>query len=365
METRLASRPGTLPAAVLALALGLGVALVLAGAGRAGATQREFDMTIEDVNVEVAPGLKYHVFGFNGQVPGPLIHVAEGDDVTVHVTNLTSLPHTIHWHGLHQKDNWRMDGVPDITQKAIEPGASFTYKFKAEPSGTLWYHCHVNVHEHVALRGMWGPLIVDPKNPTDLEKKVTRDHVLMFSTWDSKYAEKPGFGGMPAEEGDMDYFGLNGRAFPSTQPIRVKKGDVVRVRLIGAGAGIHTLHTHGHNFWVTHKDGRPLPQPYQADTIMLGPGERYDIIFEADNPGLFIFHDHMDTHVTNNGNYPGGIVTVIEYDGVPRPDFYAWKDKVYDPDYFYSESLKKPYGMYDHAAFKGEPVEKAGRRGRK
>jgi FtsP/CotA-like multicopper oxidase with cupredoxin domain len=351
-----ASRP--LAGALLALFA------VLLAAVPARAAQREFDMTIEDVYIQVAEGLKYHTFAFDGQVPGPLFHVQEGDDVTVHVTNLTSLPHTVHWHGLFQKDTWRMDGVPGITQKAIEPGDTFTYKFKAEPSGTMWYHCHVNVNEHVALRGMWGPFIIDPKKPTDLEKRVTKNFVLMLSAWDSKYADKPGFGGLPTEVGEMDYFGLNGRAFPGTQPIRVKKGDVVRVRLIGAGGELHEMHTHGHTFWVTHKDGHPLPQPYKADTILVGPGERYDLIFEADNPGRFIFHDHMDTHVTNAGKYPGGIVTIIEYEGVPTDDaWYVWKNKVYDPDFFYTDAMKKPYGKYDHDAFKGEPVEKR-RRGR-
>ncbi|MFQ5509809.1 MAG: multicopper oxidase domain-containing protein [Leptospirillia bacterium] len=333
-------------------------------AGPAAAAKHEFDMTIEDVYIEVADGLKYHTFAFNGQVPGPLIHVQEGDDITVNVTNLTALPHTIHWHGILQKGTWQMDGVPAITQKPIEPGDSFTYKFVADPTGTLWYHCHVNVNEHVAIRGMWGPLIVDPKKPTELEKKVTKDFILMLSTYDSKYANKPGFGGHPTEEGDMDYFGLNGRAFPNTQPMRIEEGDVVRVRLYGAGGGIHEMHTHGHSFKVTHKDGYPLPEPYMADTVMVGPGERYDLIFEADNPGRFIFHDHMDTHVTNAGKYPGGIVTIMEYDGIPKEDWYAWKNKDFNPDFFFTESLRKPHGMIGQDGFKGEPVEKK-RRGRK
>ncbi len=339
-------------------------ALFVFGAGMAQAAEREFNMTIDDVTIDVVDGLKYHSFAFNGQVPGPLIHVQEGDDLTIHVTNMTALPHTVHWHGMYQKGTWKMDGVPAITQQPIEPGDTFTYKFKAEPSGSLWYHCHVNVNEHVALRGMWGPIVVDPKEPTELEKRVTKDFILMMNTYDSVYANKPGFGGMPTESGNMDYFGLNGRSFPNTQPMRIKEGDVVRVRLFGAGDGIHSMHTHGHTFWVTHKDGMALPQPYRADTVMLGPGERYDLIFEADNPGRFIFHDHMDTHVTNNGKYPGGIVTVMEYDGIPKEDWYAWKNVDYDPDFYYTESLKKPYGMHNHDRFKGTPVEKKRRRGR-
>ena len=75
------------------------------------------------------------------------------------------MPHTIHWHGLYQRGTWKNDVVPDVTQPAIPPGETFTYRFKAEPSGTMWYHCHVNVNEHVAMRGMWGPFIIDPKDP--------------------------------------------------------------------------------------------------------------------------------------------------------------------------------------------------------
>jgi FtsP/CotA-like multicopper oxidase with cupredoxin domain len=133
--------------------------------------QREFSLTIDEVSIDVAPGFSYKVFAFNGQVPGPLIHVMEGDDVTVHVTNNTTLPHTIHWHGVDQTGSWKNDGVPGVTQEAIQPGESFTYKFKTDRPGTLWYHCHVNVWEHVALRGMWGPLIVDPKTRANWKRR--------------------------------------------------------------------------------------------------------------------------------------------------------------------------------------------------
>ena len=138
----------------------------------------KFDMTIEEGTKEVAPNLKYKVWGFNGQVPGPLIHVKEGDDLEVTVLNKTSLPHTIHWHGVLQKNTWKMDGVPNVTQEAIEPGDTFTYKFKADKPGTLWYHCHVNVAEHVGLRGMWGLLIVDPKDPIAIENEVNKEVTL-------------------------------------------------------------------------------------------------------------------------------------------------------------------------------------------
>lgn len=330
----------------------------------AHAENREFNLTIEEVKIQVAPDLEYKVFGFNGQVPGPLIHVKEDDNVTVHVTNNTTLPHTIHWHGINQLNNWQNDGVPGLNQKAIEPGDTFTYHWKAERPGTLWYHCHVNVNEHVGMRGMWGPLIVDPKDPLPIEKTVTKNVIMMFSSWESNHADKFGEGGTPYDPDDV--FSVNGKTFPLTQPIRVKKGDVVRVRLIGAGDAIHSMHLHGHDMLITHKDGYPLSSPYYVDTVLIGPGERYDAIVEMNNPGLFMFHDHVDEHVTSRGKFPGGPMTHIEYEGIAMPDWYDMgdKDMKHDPNFFYSESMAKPYGMYDSAGFKGDPLETTRRHGR-
>ncbi|WP_283744359.1 multicopper oxidase domain-containing protein [Sideroxydans sp. CL21] len=325
----------------------------------AWAEAREFNMTIEEVTIEVAPGFVNKVFAFNGQVPGPLIHVKQGDDVTVHVTNNTTLPHTMHWHGVNQIGSWHNDGVPGVTQDAIQPGDTFTYKFTVDRPGSLWYHCHVNVWEHVATRGMWGPLIIDPKNPSDLEKKVTKDAILMMNTWESAYANSYGKGGAPQDI--SDYFSVNAKSFPYTQPIRVKKGDVLRLRFYGAGDEFHEMHLHGHDMLITHKDGYPLDHPYYVDTISVGPGERYDAIVEMKNPGLFIMHDHVDKHMTNNGAMLGGPVTVIEYEGIKFDTFYAWKDKVYDPNYFYSESLKQGYGLYNNTAFQGQAIEQTRR----
>ena len=288
---------------ILALALG---GLLPAGAW---AEARHFDMTIEEVTIDVAPGLKYKVWAYNGQVPGPLLRVKEGDDVEVTVTNNTTLSHTIHWHGMYQTNSWRSDGVPNVTQKAVEPGESFTYRFVADKVGTLWYHCHVNVPEHVGLRAMWGPFIIDPKEP-------------------------------------ITYFSINGKSFPTTQPLRVKKGDVLRLRLIAATLDV-AFHPHGHDMLVTHKDGLPLASPYEADVIHLSPGERYDVIMRMNNPGRWIAHDHIEHHTSNNGKAPGGSVLVIEYEGIKTDDWYVWKDKAYDADFYYSESMTKGLGIHD------------------
>jgi len=320
------------------------------------AAKREFEMNIEDTEITLVDKQKFHTFAYAGQVPGPLFYVDEGDEVDVQVNNLTALPHTVHWHGMLQRGSWKMDGVPGTTQEAIKPGDSYHYHFVAAPSGTMWYHCHVNVNEHVAMRGMWGPFIVRPKHPTPIEKTVTKDYILMLSSWDSKWAEKPGFGGIPGDH--PDYFTINGHAFPETQPIRVHKGDVVRLRFIGAGDEVHSIHLHGHDFKVAFKDGFPLANPITADTLLIGPGERYDVIFTADNPGRWMMHDHVDAHTVNGQRPDGGIMTVVEYDDVPRDDaFYSWAKKSFVPNFYYEDSLKKGPGIYTNDAFKGQAIQ--------
>jgi len=343
----------------------LATAFIAAGTllfgGLTSAAEREMSMTIDEMVVTVAPDLDYKVFAFNGQVPGPLIHLQEGDDVIIHVTNNTSLPHTIHWHGVLMTNNWRNDGVPGVTQLPIEPGDTYTYRWKADRVGSLWYHCHVNVNEHVGIRGMWGPIVVEPAKPLPIEKRVTKEAIMMLSTWESANADKFGQGSTPYDV--EDYFSVNGKSFPNTQPIRLKTGDVMRVRFIGAGGAIHAMHSHGHDMLITHKDGLPLPQPYYVDTILIGPGERYDAIIEANHDeGRFIFHDHVDKHVTARGKHPGGPITVMEYEGTKVDEWYVWKNIDYNPDFFFSEAMKKGYGMINSPGFKGKPLPRERRR---
>lgn len=274
-------------------------------ASQADAEVREFNLTIDEMTIQVAPDLKFQVFAFDGQVPGPLIHVKQGDNVVVHVTNNTTLPHTIHWHGQYQHNNWQMDGVPGVTQKAIEPGDTFTYKFKAEKTGSTWYHCHVNVSEHVGMRGMWGPLIVDPAKPTAPEKKVTKDVIVMLSSWDSQYAEKLGSGGSPLDR--PNYFSINGKAFPLTQPINVKKGDVVRLRLFARGE--------------TSMQIKHFAAVVAATAMMFGAGASWaktvKVTMHAKETSVAI--DNKGTQYaawTFDGTIPGPVVRVTEGDTV-------------------------------------------------
>lgn len=339
------------------IALAVGGLAALGSPMPALSVTHQFQMTIEEREKDVAPGFKAKVWAYNGQVPAPLIRVKEGDTVEVELTNMTTLAHTIHWHGIYQTGTWKNDGVPNVTQEAVQPGESFTYKFVADKPGSLWYHCHVNVPEHVGLRGMWGPLIVDPKDPIPIEKEVTKDAILMFSGWNKEVAQTYGKGGHPAEK--LTYFSINGQSFPNTQPIRVKEGDVLRLRLFATG--IETaFHLHGHDMLVTHKDGLPLDSPFWADVLDINQGERYDVIVRMDNPGRWIAHDHIEHHVSNNGKAPGGAVMIVEYDSIEDDDWYVWKDKSYDPNFYYSESLSKGSGLFNHDGFEAEKIETSG-----
>ncbi|OQZ01007.1 MAG: copper oxidase, partial [Planctomycetes bacterium UTPLA1] len=196
---------------------------------------------------------------------------------------------------------------------------------------------------------MWGPMIVDPKKPTRLEKQVTRDAILMFAGWDSSVAQDYGKNGVPHRE--LDYFSINGKSHPGNQPIRVKKGDVLRLRLYAPNAPV-AFHLHGHDSLVTHKDGLPIT-PYPVDVIAMQPGERYDLIVRMNNPGIWMAHDHIEEHTTAGGKEGAGSMLVVEYEGIEKPDFYMWKDVQYDPDFYMSESLKKPYGKHNNPGFMG------------
>ncbi len=119
----------------------------------------------------------------------------------------------------------------------------------------------------------------------------------------------------PVYKPNYNTFLLNGKAFPDTKPVLLEQGDSYRMRFINVGEEIHAMHIHGHSFLVTHRDGFELPAPYRVDTLSVLPGERYDVILEADNPGFWVFHDHVGLNVMNDDHAPGGMFTMIGYQG--------------------------------------------------
>jgi FtsP/CotA-like multicopper oxidase with cupredoxin domain len=290
----------------------------------------EYEIVINEQEHKLANGTLYKVWAYGGSIPAPTLIAREGDLVRIRLINNTSASHTIHSHGLFVPQ--RMDGVPPAhgmtghdmpghemadasdSLQPVKPGEEFTYEYIARPAGTHFYHCHVNTNEHLN-RGMAGALIVLPRVP---EPHVDQDIALVMQEWNSRYAQG-GQLGNPREVNDCDFFTLNGKSFPETEPIRAKLGEVLRIRFINAGSQPHFMHLHGHEFMVTHKDGVPLAEPQLMDTVAVGPGERVDIIILANNPGEWPLHCHTAAHQTNAGAYPGGMMTHLLVGDVSSP----------------------------------------------
>lgn len=250
-----------------------------------------FELTCQEVDWETEPGSVFPAFTYNGMVPGPEIRVTQGEKVRIVVKNEMSESTGVHFHGVEIPD-YTMDGVPFVSQPAIEPGATFTYEFAPINSGTHMYHSHHNAAEQV-IRGLLGAFIVEPADKSS-EPVVDAEYVIMLNDSGLGYT-------------------INGKSFPYTQPIVAKLGQTVRLRYMNEGLMIHPMHLHGLPQIVTHKDGWPLPSPYKVDTLPISPGERYDVLVEATHPGLWAFHCHVLTHAeSRRGLFGMTTVFVVE-----------------------------------------------------
>lgn len=279
---------------------------------------KEFHLTAEETEVELQSGLKVKAWTYNGTMPGPEIRVREGDHVRVVLTNHLPTATTIHWHGVDVPND--MDGAAGLNQAAVEPGESFTYEFTATPAGTRWYHTHTDVASQILL-GLYGAFIVEPRQE---DHKVDRDYTYILTEWDAELTPDVAMGKAPRGPRDQtlrggkfgtDYFLMNGKMNDEIPPMIVKEGDLVRVRLINAGNVAHPFHIHGHTFKIVATDGNPVPPDAQLskDTVLVAPGERYDIEFEANHPGVWMVHCHIENHAEN------GMMTLLEYEGSVPP----------------------------------------------
>jgi FtsP/CotA-like multicopper oxidase with cupredoxin domain len=265
-----------------------------------------FELTTQVVRWPILEGVSVTAFTYNGTVPGPMIRVTEGDRVRIVVKNELPEPTTIHWHGVEVPN--AMDGVPFVTQNPIQPGESFTYEFTAKPAGTFMYHSHFQGDVQVSA-GLYAPFIIDPKTPEVDPPAV--DKVLMISEWLIRGGQT--FAAMPMGGMEPNYFTINGKSFPDTDIITVKKGERVRLRFIGIGQFIHPMHLHGLPFKITATDGHAVPEAMQLtkDTVSVAPGERYDIEFVATEPGRWMLHCHILHHTTNDNVEPDGLMIMI------------------------------------------------------
>jgi FtsP/CotA-like multicopper oxidase with cupredoxin domain len=273
-----------------------------------------FDLTTSVIRWAILPNVQVDAYAYNNQIPGPRIHIRQGDHVRINVHNGLPDETTVHWHGLILPN--RMDGPAEITQPPIEPGGSYTYEFTAVQHGTYFYHPHAKPDRTQAL-GLYGALIIDPANAAD-EVPADHDYVVQLQEW--LYREGLTYPSMPMDGAHPNYFTINGRAYPSTETVHMKVGETLKVRFIGTNNGfIHPMHIHGGPFQVVARDGETLAPSarYLADTVNVAPGQRYDVIWTAREPGNWLIHCHIPHHTTNNNAETqggGGLMVVIRVD---------------------------------------------------
>ncbi len=239
-----------------------------------GRTVREYEFVATEKDIEVAPGVFFPAWTYNGRVPGPTIRCTEGDRIRVTLTNATRHPHTIHFHGIHAAD---MDGIPG----AGEPrsGESFTYDFIARPFGTHLYHCHsLPLRQHIH-RGLYGAFIVDPKQG----RPEANELLLVMNAFDTNF------------DGSNEVYAVNTIAFAyHNRPIPIAVNELQRAHVINVTEfdPINSIHLHA-NFFHLYRTGTSLTPQELTDTISMGQAERHMIEFRYEEPGHYMFHAHQ------------------------------------------------------------------------
>jgi FtsP/CotA-like multicopper oxidase with cupredoxin domain len=239
-----------------------------------GSLLREYELVAVDREIEIAPGVFFPAWTFNGQVPGPTLRATEGDRVKVTFLNQGTHPHTIHFHGWHPPE---MDG--SMPEHQVMPGERFVYEFDAEPFGMHLYHCHaVPLKRHIH-KGLYGVFIVDPKQgrpPAD-------ELIMVMNGFDTNF------------DADNEVYAVNTVAnHYMHEPVRVEVGKLTRIYLVNLTEFdlINSLHLHA-MFFDVFRTGTSLSPSEITDTIILAQGERAVLETRFRYPGKFMFHAHQ------------------------------------------------------------------------
>jgi FtsP/CotA-like multicopper oxidase with cupredoxin domain len=239
-----------------------------------GTLLREYHIFAVDREIEIAPGVFYPAWTYNGQVPGPTIRATEGDRLKVTFVNQGSHPHTIHFHGWHPPE---MDG--SLPGQQVMPGETFVYEFDAEPAGLHLYHCHaVPLRRHIH-KGLYGVFIIDPRGAPPVGRD---DLVMVMNGFDTNF------------DNENEVYAVNSVANAYiVDPIRVAVGRPVRIHLVNITEFdlLNSFHLHGMFFDANRTGTARLPEV--TDTIMLCQGERAILDLTFRYPGDFMFHAHQ------------------------------------------------------------------------
>jgi nitrite reductase (NO-forming) len=237
--------------------------------------KKEFTMIAEEATMEMSPGERVNVWTFNGTVPGPTLRFTEGDNVTIHFINKASMAHTLHLHGTHDSKN---DGAFPL----ILPNQSYNYNFIAEPAGAFLYHCHAPPTSLHIRMGMYGSLIIDPKNSTVL--KPAREFAIVLSEFD------------PTNQDSFipKYYPMNGYTdqYMDNNSLTVRQNELVRLYVSNIGTTIpYSFHLHSTIFKV-YPSGIISNKPIDVQTISIAPGDAALVEAVWKYPGTYLMHSH-------------------------------------------------------------------------
>lgn len=282
-------------------------------------------LRIEPCTLEIGPGVTVKTIAFNGQVPGPLLRLREGVPVTIDVTNASSDPDITHWHGLAIDP--LNDGAMEEGSPMIMPGATHRYSFTPKPAGTRWYHTHAAAYGNLAVgtyTGQFGFLLIEGREQPahyDQEINVAIHHwepgfVPMVETMRTESANAPLTSGSDV---GYKYATMNAHMLGAGEPIRVKQGERVLMRLLNASATENVLLAlPGHRFTVIAMDGNPVPKPQSVEVLSLAVAERVDAIVEMNTPGVWVLGSTLEK------SRQMGLGIVVEYAGQKGAP--QWKD---------------------------------------
>ena len=260
-----------------------------------GRTLRTFEVTAEDKEIEIAPGIMFPAWTYNGRVPGPTLRATEGDRLRIVFRNFGSHPHSMHFHGIHAA---RMDGVPGAG--LVDPGDEFVYEFDARPFGCHLYHCHALPLKRHIHKGMYGAFIIDPdpaRHPEQAdvarsrllgtpENAAWQEFVMVMNAFDTNF------------DNENEVYAVNTVAHAyMKQPIRIVRDRPVRIYLINIVEfdPVNSFHLHA-NFFDYFEQGTTLSPTLQTvDLITQVQAQRgiLEFTYKDHEPGLYMFHPHQ------------------------------------------------------------------------
>jgi plastocyanin len=268
---------------------------------------KEWTLTAEIVDWEVEPGKIVKAWTYNGMVPGPTLRGEVGDHIRVKLINKLPMGTDIHMHGMILPNS--MDGVAPITQPLVWPGEEFVYEYTVTEPAVAMYHPHHHGQMTVP-NGMWGSMIFSPKGGGGRSDwLIPRGRTIggIQVPADVQVAKETN---MVLNDAGVIGLSLNGKSFPATEAYALKQGDWMLVNYYNEGLTYHPMHLHQFPQLVVARDGIPLDNPYWADTVTVGPGERYTVLFHAKQAGAWVWHCHILNHAEReDGMF--GMVTAI------------------------------------------------------